>query len=298
MELGTIIQFIVDVLSLGSLYALMALGLVVIYGILKLVNFAYGELVMIAGYTLFLLNGSPLPWLFMALVAVVLSILGGIATDLVAFRPVRSNSFTAVLITSFAFSTLLQNAALLFISPRARNVPMPEIFTKSVEIFDVIIPLRNIITIACALILLGLFTLAMKRTVLGLALRAAATNFTMARMVGVPADLVITLAFAISGLFAGVVAILWLGRIGAVVPGIGLEPLLVAFIATVIGGMRSLLGAVVGGYLLAFIDVSFNYALPQGLLAFRDAFTFTFVILILLFRPSGLIKGPAQGQRT
>ena len=227
-----------------------------------------------------------------------MSIATGVMTEFVAFRPVRAKSVTAVLITSFAFSTLLQNAALLFISPRARNVPLPDIFTRSVQILDVVIPIRNLITIGCVLLLLSLFSFAMKRTVLGLALRAAASQFRMARMVGIPANLIISLAFAISGLFAGIVAILWLGRIGSVVPGIGLEPLLVAFIATVIGGMRSLLGAVVGGYLLALIDVSLNYGLSQNLLHFRDAFTFTFVILILLFRPSGLIKGREAGQRT
>ena len=97
---------------------------------------------------------------------------------------------------------------------------------------------------------------------------------------------------------AGVVALFWLGRIGTVVPGIGLEPLLVAFIATVIGGMRSLEGAVLGGFLLALIDTGLNYALPQDLLKFRDAFTFSAVILILLWRPQGLIRGPASGQRT
>ncbi len=298
MSTGTLIQFVLDVLSLGSLYALMALGLVIIYGILKLVNFAYGELVMVAGYTLYLLNATPFPWLAMAVVAILVAIATGIMTEFIAFKPVRAKSVTAVLITSFAFSTLLQNAALLFISPRARNVPLPDIFTRSVEILDVVIPIRNLITIACVLLLLSIFSFAMKRTVLGLALRAAASQFRMARMVGIPANMIISLAFAISGLFAGVVAILWLGRIGSVVPGIGLEPLLVAFIATVIGGMRSLLGAVVGGYLLALIDVSFNYGLSQNLLAFRDAFTFTFVILILLFRPSGLIKGHEAGQRT
>ena len=298
MSTGTLIQFVLDVLSLGSLYALMALGLVIIYGILKLVNFAYGELVMVAGYTLYLLNATPFPWLAMAAVAILVAIATGIMTEFIAFKPVRAKSVTAVLITSFAFSTLLQNAALLFISPRARNVPLPDIFTRSVEILDVVIPIRNLITIACVLLLLSIFSFAMKRTVLGLALRAAASQFRMARMVGIPANMIISLAFAISGLFAGVVAILWLGRIGSVVPGIGLEPLLVAFIATVIGGMRSLLGAVVGGYLLALIDVSFNYGLSQNLLAFRDAFTFTFVILILLFRPSGLIKGHEAGQRT
>ncbi|MGD8446658.1 MAG: branched-chain amino acid ABC transporter permease, partial [Desulfobacterales bacterium] len=253
---------------------------------------------MVAGYTLYLLNATPFPWLAMAVVAIIVAIATGILTEFIAFKPVRAKSVTAVLITSFAFSTLLQNSALLFISPRARNVPLPDIFTRSVEILDVVIPIRNLITIACVLLLLSIFSFAMKRTVLGLALRAAASQFRMARMVGIPANMIISLAFAISGLFAGVVAILWLGRIGSVVPGIGLEPLLVAFIATVIGGMRSLLGAVVGGYLLALIDVSFNYMLTQNLLAFRDAFTFTFVILILLFRPSGLIKERETGQRT
>jgi len=292
------IQFVIDVLSLGGAYALMALGLVIVYGILKLVNFAYGELIMVAGYTMYLVSGSGLPWLAMAVVAVMMSIVAGIATDYVAFRPIRVKSMTAVVITSFAFSTLLQNAALLFISPRPRNVPLPEVFSTTVEFAGVITPARNLITIATAVVLLTLFAWLMRRTVLGIAMRAAATNFTMARMLGVPANLIISSAFAISGFMAGVVSMLWIGRIGAVVPGIGLEPLLIAFVATVIGGMRSLQGAVLGGFLLAFIDTGLNYTLPQDLLKFRDAFTFSLVILILLWRPQGLIKGPATGQRT
>jgi branched-chain amino acid transport system permease protein len=292
------LQFIVDVLSLGGAYALMALGLVIVYGILRLVNFAYGELIMAAGYTLFLLGGSPLPWFAMAVLAVLMAVLTGVATDRVAFRPVRARSITAVLITSFAFSTLLQNAALLFVSPRPRSVPLPDLFSETVSLAGVVTPVRNLLTIAAAFVMLALFALLMKRTVLGLAMRAAATNFTMARMLGVPANLVISAAFALSGLLAGVVALFWLGRIGTVVPGIGLEPLLVAFIATVIGGMRSLEGAVLGGFLLAFIDTGLNYTLPQDLLKFRDAFTFSLVILILLWRPEGLIRGPATGHRT
>jgi branched-chain amino acid transport system permease protein len=292
------IQFLIDVLSLGGAYALMALGLVIVFGILRLVNFAYGELIMVAGYTMFLVSGSGLPWLVMAAVAVVMAIFAGIATDYVAFRPVRAKSVTAVLITSFAFSTLLQNAALLFISPRPRAVPLPALFSETIRIGGVITPLRNIITIATAVVLLALFALLMRRTVLGIAMRAAATNFTMARMLGVPANLIISSAFAISGFLAGVVGLLWLGRIGTVVPTIGLEPLLIAFIATVIGGMRSLPGAVVGGFVLAFIDTGLNYSLPQDLLKFRDAFTFSLVILILLVRPEGLLRGPATGQRT
>ncbi len=292
------VQFLIDVLSLGSAYALMALGLVIVYGILRLVNFAYGELIMVGGYTMFLVGGSGLPWLVMALCAIAMAIVFGILTDYAAFRPVRAKSVTAVLITSFAFSTLLQNAALLFISPRPRTVPLPEIFSQTVEIAGVITPLRNLITIGVAVVFLGLFTWLMRATVLGIAMRAAATHFTMARMLGVPANLIISTAFAISGLIAGIVSLLWIGRIGTVVPGIGLEPLLIAFIATVIGGMRSLPGAVLGGFLLALIDTSLNYSLPQDLLKFRDAFTFSLVILILLWRPEGLVKGPASGQRT
>ena len=292
------IQFVIDVLSLGGAYALMALGLVIIYGILRLVNFAYGELIMVAGYTMFLASGSGLPWIVMALLAVGMAILFGIITDYVAFRPVRAKSVTAVLITSFAFSNLLQNAALLFISPRPRNVPLPEIFSQTVSIGGAITPVRNLITIAASIVLLAAVAFLMRRTTLGIAMRAAATNFTMARMLGVPANLIISSAFALSGFLAGVVGILWIGRIGTVVPGVGLEPLLVAFIATVIGGMRSLPGAVVGGFLLALIDTTLNYTLSQDLLKFRDAFTFSLVILILLWRPQGLIKGPASGQRT
>ena len=292
------LQFAIDALSLGGAYALMALGLVIVYGILRLVNFAYGEFIMVGGYAMYLLGGSGLPWLIMACFAILAAILAGIATDYAAFRPVRTKSVTAVLITSFAFSTLLQNAALLFVSPRPRAVPLPEVFSKVVTVAGVVTPLRNLITIAVAVLMLGLFSWLMRATVLGIAMRAAAANFTMARMVGVPANLIISLAFAISGLFGGVVSLLWIGRIGTVVPGIGLEPLLVAFIATVIGGMRSLHGAVVGGFLLALIDTTLNYTLPQNMLQFRDAFTFSLVILILLWRPAGLIKGPATGQRT
>jgi branched-chain amino acid transport system permease protein len=291
------LQLAVGALSLGSLYALMALGLVIVYGILRLVNFAYGELVMVAGYALYLLNGSPLPWLVMAGVAVLAALAASVLTELVAFRPIRARSLTAMLITSFAVSTLLQNAALLFISPRARLVPMPEVFSESVLVAGALVPARSLIAIAVSLGMLGLLWLLLKRTVLGIALRAAAAHFTMTRMLGVPANLVISVAFAISGLLAGVVSLFWLGRIGSVTPGIGLEPLLVAFIATVIGGMRSLTGAVVGGYLLAGLDVSLNLLLPAALLEFRDAFTFTLVILILLARPEGLVRGPASGAR-
>ena len=119
----------------------------------------------------------------------------------------------------------------------------------------------------------------------------------MARMLGVRADRVIATAFAISGLLAGVVGIFWLARLSSVVPTVGLQPLLIALIATVIGGMSGLTGAIVGGYLLGFATVGMSTVLPPGLLDYRDAFIFLLVIVVLLFRPEGLVRGRYQTQR-
>ena len=292
------LDFIVNALSLGSTYALLALGMVIVYGILNLVNFAFGELLMITGYSLFVLSLGPrLPWVVMAVLAVGVAVLTSYLTERVAFRPVREHSPTAMLITSFAVSTLLQNAALLIISPRARGVPLPKLFSMSARAFGQDLPIRNLLAIATSLVLLGLLVLLLRRTVLGIALRAAADNFRMTRLLGVPANLVISVAFGISGLLAGVVALFWVGRTASVTPTIGAAPLLVAFVATVIGGMRSLAGAVVGGYIYGIVFSMIGILLPPGLMEFREAFMFVVVILILLFRPEGLIRGAYSTKR-
>ncbi len=159
------------------------------------------------------------------------------------------------------------------------------------------IPIRNILTIVTALVLFAALSLLLRYTVLGIALRAAADNFKMTRLLGVPANLVISVAFIISGFFAGVAALFWTGRTASVIPTIGLAPLLVAFVACVIGGMTNLLGAVVGGYVYGLLYTLFSLWLPQSLLDYREAFTFLIVILILVFRPSGLIRGGTTAER-
>jgi branched-chain amino acid transport system permease protein len=292
------LEFIINTISLGSLYAMLALGLVIVYGILRLVNFAYGELIMIGGYTMYLLAGfTPLPWLVIAVLAVLAAMFTSLFTELVAFRPVREKSLTAMLITSFAVSTLLQNAALLTISPRARAVTLPDIFQTSILIAGTSVPWRNILTILTSIVMLALLTLILRRTVLGIALRAAADNFTMTRMLGVPANTIISTAFAISGIMAGIVSIFWISRSASVTPTIGAPPLLVAFVATVIGGMRSLTGAVVGGFVYATLISLLGIFLPPELLEFREAFMFAFVIIILLIRPQGLIRSKTSVER-
>ena len=292
------LDFAINAISLGSTYALLALGMVIVYGILKLVNFAYGELLMIGGYSLFVLALGPrLPWIVMAVLAVGVAVLTSYLTERVAFRPVREKSLTAMLITSFAVSTLLQNAALLIISPRARAVPLPDVFSESAIVLGQSVPIRNLLAIATSIVLLLLLVVLLRRTVLGIALRAASDNFRMTRMLGVPANLVISVAFAISGFLAGVVALFWVGRTASVTPTIGAAPLLVAFVATVIGGMRSLEGAVVGGYVYGIVFSLIGVLLPQALLEFREAFMFVIVILILLFRPEGLVRGAGAARK-
>lgn len=288
--MSDVIGLAISAVNLGSLYALMALGLVLVYGILRLVNFAYGDLVMVVGYALYLMRDSAMPWLVMAVIAVMAAVLASVLTERIAFRPVRDKSITAMLVTSFAVSMLLQTGAQLFISPRSRVVPMPEIFTTTVEIAGNMIALRELIAIGVSVLMLVLFTVLLNRTVLGIALRAAADNFRMTRMLGIPANMVISAAFAISGFLAGVVALFWLGRGGSVTPDVGLQPLIVAFVATVLGGMHSLLGAVVGGYVLGIITVVINTFMPEALTGYRQAFIFALVIVILVARPEGLVR--------
>lgn len=292
------IEFLISAVSLGSLYALLALGLVVVYGILKMVNFAYGELIMFGGYVLYLLASMlGLPWAVAALFAIIGAMAVSYLTELVAFRPVREQSLTALLITSFAVSILLQNGALLIISPRAKAVALPEAFSSSVAFLGTNVPLRNVLTIAASVVLLLALTVLFRRTILGIALRAAADNFRMTRMVGVPANMVISSAFVLSGAIAGVASLFWIGRTASVTPTIGMGPLLIAFIATVIGGMRRLEGAVVGGFAYGLVFSFIGVLLPQVLLDYREAFMFLIVIIILLVKPEGLVRAKYAEER-
>ncbi len=295
--MNQILQFLINALSLGGLYALMALGLAIVYGILRLVNFAYGEIVLVGAYSLLVFGQGPLPWIIVAIISVSMAVIASVLLERVAFRPVRNASPNTMLITSFAVSALIQNSATLFISPRPRAVQTPSFFIENVNLDGLLISKGNIISLVVSLAMLGALTLFLRRTILGNSLRAAADDFIMTRLLGVRANQVIAVAFAISGLLAGVVSLFWIGRIGSVVPFLGLTPVLIAFVSTVIGGMESLTGAVVGGYLLGFVNVGLQLLLPQDLLVYRDAFTFSFVILILLFRPQGLISGAYSRER-
>lgn len=292
------LEFIINTISLGSLYALISLGLVIVYGILQLVNFAYGELIMITGYVIFWLSTSTsLPIFVIIIFSVVAAALVSALTEIVAFRPVRNKSTVAIFTTSFAVSMLLQNMILIVVSPRARAVPLPEIFNRSVEIFGVVTSMRNVLTIITTIVMLLALSLLMKKTMLGTALRAATNNFTASRLMGVPANMIISVAFLLSGMLAGTAALFWVGRSASVDPLTGAAPLQIAFIATVIGGMNSLVGAVVGGYVYGLLFNLLSVFLPPSVSNYRDAFMFFIVILFLLFRPEGIVRGSYVEER-
>lgn len=283
-------QYLISALSLGGLYALMTLGLVVVYGILRLINFAYGELVMVAGYGMLVFGRTDLPWLFVVLLSVAVAIVAAVVMERVAFRPVRASSATTMLITSFAVSTLLQNIALLTISARPRAVRLPDFFVESITVGDLRVKVVDLASLTVSLVALVVLSVFLRRTIIGIALRAAADDFTMTRLLGVRANRIIAAAFALSGFLAGIVAIFWVGRSSLVEPAIGLQPVLIAFIASVVGGMENLKGAVLGGYLLGFLTVGLQTWLPQAMLDYRNAVLFGIVIVILLARPEGLIR--------
>ena len=295
--MANLVQYLISALSLGGLYALMSLGLVVVYGILRLINFAYGELVMVAGYGLLLFGQTTLPWPLVALFSVAIAILAAVLMERVAFRPVRFGSASTMLITSFAVSTLLQNTTLLAISPRPQAVRLPGFFVESVTLGGLRFRVVDLASLAVSIIALVVLSILLRRTIIGIALRAAADDFTMTRLLGVRANLIISVAFAISGLLAGIVAIFWVGRSSLVEPAIGLQPVLIAFIASVVGGMENLKGAVLGGYLLGFLTVGLQTWLPQAMLDYRNAVLFGIVIVILLLRPEGLIRPAYSRER-
>jgi branched-chain amino acid transport system permease protein len=294
---ANLVQYLISALSLGGLYALMTLGLGVVYGILRLINFAYGELVMVAGYGLFLFGQTTLPWPLVALFSIAIAVLAAVLMERVAFRPVRFGSASTMLITSFAVSTLLQNTTLLAISPRPQAVRLPGFFVESVTLGGLRFRVVDLASLAVSIIALVVLSILLRRTIIGIALRAAADDFTMTRLLGVRANLIISVAFAISGLLAGIVAIFWVGRSSLVEPAIGLQPVLIAFIASVVGGMENLKGAVLGGYLLGFLTVGLQTWLPQAMLDYRNAVLFGIVIVILLLRPEGLIRPAYSRER-
>ncbi|MEX2375364.1 MAG: branched-chain amino acid ABC transporter permease [Dehalococcoidia bacterium] len=295
MDPAQIAQEIINALSLGALFALLTLGLALTFGVMRLVNFAYGELLMVGGYTLFVMRGHS--FALSVIVMMIVVIIVAIVMERVAFRPVRSADPSTLLVTSLAVSIFLQNFVIFVFGSQAKSVAVPSVFLESVSIRGVIVTKLAIITIVLAALLVGGLTLFLKRTTLGIQMRAAAEDFEMARLLGTRADRVVVTAFIISGILAGCAAFVVTAQTGALSPTMGLSLVIVAFVATVVGGMGSIVGAAVGAFALASASVLMQSRLPQDLLVYRDAFVYLAVICVLLIRPQGLFAGRAGHAR-
>ncbi|TIO08383.1 branched-chain amino acid ABC transporter permease [Mesorhizobium sp.] len=284
-----IAQQIINAVSLGGVYALLALGLAIVFSIVGLINFAHGELMTLSGYALLAALVFGLPFPAAVLVAVSCGALAAVAMERVAFRPMRGASVTSLLLTSFAVSSLLKVVFQNGISARPQAVAMPDWMTGAFSFGDFTIgvgPSISIVVSALALIALELF---LRRSVTGTAMRAAAEDFNVVRLMGIPASRIIATAFLLSGLLAGLAAMLWVAQRASVDPLMGFTPVLKAFIAAVVGGLGSLPGAVAGGFLLGIIEVLLQATLPAAVAPYRDAIVLSGVIAVLLVRPQGLI---------
>jgi len=294
VTLELVIQYLVDAISLGSLYALFALGIALIFGIMRLVNFAHGELVMVGAFAVVLI---PLPDAVLIPLTLVLVVALALAMERIAFRPVRDASPATLLITSFALSFLLQNLAALIWGSTPRSTGFAASLGGSFTLGSVSIQKLDVVVVGVTLGLLLGVALFLRETTIGTQMRAAAEDFRMARVLGIRADRVVSVAFALSGLLAGVAAVLLTARTGSVSPTIGVNVVLYAFIATVVGGMGSLRGAVVGGFSIGALTVALQAMLPLALRPYRDAFVFAAVLAALVARPQGLVPARAAAAR-
>jgi branched-chain amino acid transport system permease protein len=294
-ELTLLLQNAVDAISVGSLYALFALGIALIFGIMRLINFAHGELILVGAFTLYLLRD--LSWPLLVAIALAACVVVALLMERIAFRPVRGADATTLLITSFAVSFFLQNLAIMIFGALPRTANVSTKLTESFSVGSVSIPWLDVLTIGVTgflVVTLGTF---LGRTDVGLQMRAAAEDFRMARVLGVRANVVIATAFAISGVLAGAASVLLMIQTGTVTPTFGSSPVLIAFIATILGGMGSLRGAVLGGLLLGVLTVALQAYLPLELRYYRDAFAYGAVILMLIARPQGLVVSRTQVTR-
>ena len=290
-----VIQNAIDAISLGAVYALAALGIGLIFNIMRLINFAHGELIMLGGYTIYLMPGQP--YLVMGLAAILVVAIAALGMERLAFRTLRGASPTTLLIASFAVSYFIQHLILLIFGSRPTGVDFLSGLNESIEFAGLRIPMLQFAMIVTTALLLASLTFFFGRTDIGIQMRAAAEDFTMARLSGVKANRVIAVAFALSGFLASIVSLYLVTQTGTVSYKMGVSMVLVAFVASVIGGMGSLAGAALGGFVVGVVSVTLQAYLPPDLRPYRDAFVYLLFIAFLLWRPDGLLQRRADRER-
>lgn len=291
-QLDYILQQIVNAVSLGSLYALVAVGLSIVFGVLKLTNFAHGDVMMVGAFGVAFLAGVGVPFPVAVICGIAAAAVAGFLIERIAYRPIRDAPDVARLLTSLAVTYIIENVGILVFTSSPRNFPLPDILNTSWEMSNGAITFTsiNLLTIALtfvSLLLLGWF---ITRTTTGLGMRAAAEDMSAAHLVGLNVNRLIIVAFIVASAYAGLAGILWAAQAGVVQPQMGFTPLLKAFVAAIIGGFGSIAGALVGGYILGALEIFIVAFLPSSVSSYRDAIVFAVLIAFLLVRPGGLLQ--------
>jgi branched-chain amino acid transport system permease protein len=288
--LGTLdAQTVVDAVGLGAVYALMAVGIGLVFGVLRLVNFAYGQLIMAGAYALAFTNDWPVAGSILMCLALVVAL--SLAMDRVVFRPLRGQSPAVMLVTTFAVAFLLQAVALL-VDVRDGTIGQPATsvapLNQAISVGTLEVRKVTIVAVAVAAVALGLLALLLTRTTIGLHTRAAAADFRTARLLGVQAGRVISFAVLLSAVLAAAAAVILTVQFPLVTPDFALHDTIVVLVGVVVGGIDRLWTATLGGFLIGFATGVINGALPTDKSVYLPSAVFALVIVVLLLRPAGI----------
>ena len=279
-----IFSTLINGLSLGGIYAMIALGYTMVYGIAKMLNFAHGDVIMIGGYLIYVFMATNNP-----ILAIILSVIGcvilGITIEKVAYKPLRGASPLAVLITAIGVSYLLQSLAQIFFGSATKMVTVYEF--GAIKLFGATIQISALVTLGVTMVLMILLTLFVKYTRLGRAMIAVSEDRAAAQLMGINVNAIITVTFAIGSALAALAGLFYLLKAPAVSNTMGAMPGIKAFTAAVIGGIGSIPGAMLGGILLGIVE-SISYKITV-IAPYTDAIEFSILIIILLVRPTGFL---------
>ena len=285
--MSQLLQSLVDALSAGATLGLAALAIGLVFGVIRLANFATGEIITAAAYTL--IFTWQLGWYISIPFSISVAVLLSLLMELAVFSRMRAATPATLLIASFGLSFLLQRVYELAFTNNVQTAPVGSELAQSISIGGVRMQMLSVATILLAAILLTGLQLFLTRTSLGLQLKAAAADFKTARLIGIPASRVIGLSFALSGILAAAVAFVTTVQTGAVGPTFGVPITILALVGAVIGGIDKISGALAGGFLVGFATSMLASWLPQDMSNFKDAYVFMLVIGVLLMRPQGLL---------
>lgn len=289
MDASTFFQNCVTGISLGSAYALIAIGYTMVYGILRLINFAHGDIFMMAGYfTIFAIATFRMPWYIAIIFVIVATVILGIAIERAAYKPLRESPRMSIMISAIGVSFLLENSATYLFTGLPRAYPELGFLQKVYHIGDISAPIVTFITPVVTIIILIALIYLVNHTKTGMAMRAASKDFEAAKLMGIEINHIITITFVIGCSLAAISAILYFSPRPMVYPFSGLMPGLKCFVAAVIGGIGNIPGAVVGGFIIGIAETFLVASFPS-MSGYSDAFTFVLLIIMLLFRPTGLL---------